>query len=104
MLTVWSTNKRLFKQADLFIELAHLAFDNLFHHLRRFAGSSSLRAVNVLLALESFGRDVFLAHEFRIAGSNVHRDVVHQFLEIIGAGHEVAFAIYFRRTPIFPPA
>ena len=39
--------------------------------------------------------DVFLAHELRIAGRNVHGDVVHQFFEVVGARHEIALAVYF---------
>ena len=31
----------------------------------------------------------------RIAGRDVHGDVVHQFLEVVGASHEIALAVDF---------
>ena len=45
--------------------------------------------------LEHVGGDVFLADEARIGRRDVHRDIVHQFLEIVGARHEIALAIDF---------
>jgi hypothetical protein len=42
-------------------------------------------------------RDVFLADEARIGGGDVHGDVVHQFLEIVGAGHEIGLAVDFHQ-------
>ena len=52
---------------------------------------------NFLFALEIFRGDVFLADELRIAGRNVHGDVVHQFLEVVGAGDEIALAVNFHQ-------
>ena len=43
---------------------------------------------------KSAARDVFLADVLRIAGRDVHRDVVHQFLEVVGARHEIALAVH----------
>src|ERR1035438_2506263 len=48
---------------------------------------------DVLLALEGFGRHIFLAHELRIAGRNVHGDVMDQLFEVFRSRHEVALAI-----------
>ena len=36
---------------------------------------------------------IFLADEARIGGGDVHGDVVHQALEVVGAGHEIALAV-----------
>jgi hypothetical protein len=88
----------LLEQANFFVELAHLAFNNLLDHLWRFPGGGSLRTIDVLFALESLGRNVFLAHEFRVAGGDMHRNVVYQFLEVIGARYKVAFAIDFDKN------
>src|ERR1700690_222864 len=88
-------DKRLLEQAYFLVELAHLAFHDLFYNLGRLARSGGLGAINVLFTLERFRRDVFLAHEFRVAGGNVHSDVMHQFLEIVGAGDKVALAVNF---------
>ena len=57
----------------------------------------SLRAIDVLLLLESFGSDIFLADVLRIAGRNVHGDVVHQFFEVVSTSHEVALAVDFNQ-------
>ncbi len=51
--------------------------------------------IDVFFAREVCRRYVFLAHKLRIAGRNVHGDVVHEFLEVLGAGHEIAFAVDF---------
>ena len=48
------------------------------------------RALDLLLLLEHVRGDIFLADELRIGRRDVHRDVVHQFLEIVGARHEIA--------------
>src|SRR5271157_3749778 len=48
-------------QADLLVELAHLAFDDLLDHRSRLAGLGSLGAVDVLLFFEGVGTHVFLA-------------------------------------------
>src|ERR1700730_1353348 len=89
----------LLEQADLFIELAHLAFDDLFNDLGRLASGRGLRAIDVLLALEGFRRDVFLADKLWITRRDVHGDVVFQFLEILGTRHKVAFAVHFDEHP-----
>src|SRR3984957_19633150 len=41
----------LIEQADLFVELAHLAFDDLLDHGRGLAGGSGLRTIDLLLTL-----------------------------------------------------
>ena len=48
-----------------------------------------------LLLLEDCGGDVFAADELRVGRGDLHGDVVHQFLELVGAGHEVGFAVDF---------
>ena len=65
--------------------------------MRWFAGSGRLRPVDVFLALKSLGRDIFLAHELRIARRDVHGNIVHQLFEVVGASHEIALAVYFHQ-------
>src|SRR5436305_15246188 len=48
-------DERLVQQADFLVELSHLAFHDLLHDCGRLAGSSGLRAVDVLLAVEVRG-------------------------------------------------
>src|SRR5882757_2092088 len=83
----------LIEQADLFVELAHLAFDDLLDHRRRLAGCGGLGAIDILLALHVLGSDVLLADVAGVGGCDVHRDVLEQLLEVLGAGDEVALAI-----------
>jgi hypothetical protein len=59
----------------------------------RLACGRSLRAINLLLALQIFGGHVLRLHIARIAGRDVHRDVLQQLLEVLGAGHKVALAV-----------
>ena len=54
-----------------------------------------LGAVDVLLFFEGLGGHIFLADETRIGGRDVHGNVVHQALEVVGAGDEVALAVDF---------
>ena len=42
-------------------------------------------------------RDVFLADELRIGRGDVHREVAHQFLKIVRAGHEIGLAVDFHQ-------
>src|SRR5579862_9302789 len=83
----------LLVEADLLVEFAHLALDDLLDHRSRLAGLRRLRAIDVLLLLERFGSDIFLADKARIGRGHVHGDVMHQVLEVIGAGDKVAFAV-----------
>ena len=59
----------------------------------RLAAGNGLREIDVLLTSIVLRRNVFLPHELRIAGRNVHGDVVHQFFEVFGARYEIAFAV-----------
>src|SRR5215472_8947109 len=88
-------DERLLEQADFLIELLHLARDHLLGDVSRLAARDRLRKIDFLLAREVRFRHVFFADIFRIAGCNMHRDVVQQFLEIVGARHEIALAVYF---------
>ena len=85
----------LLQQANLLVELRHLAVDDLLDHRCRLAGGGSLRAIDLLLALQILRRHVFGLHIARIARRDVHRDVLEQLLEVLGARHEVALAVDF---------
>src|SRR5581483_1034054 len=92
-------DKGLIEQADLFVKLRHLAFDNLLNHIGRFAGGRSLGAVDFFFALEISCGHIFPANELRIAGGNVHGNIVHQLLELFGAGNEVTLAVDLKQHP-----
>ncbi len=55
------------------------------------------RPLDVFLFLERGRGDVFLADELRIGRGDVHREIAHQFLKIVGARHEVGLAIDFHQ-------
>ena len=59
--------------------------------------SSRARARWISFLFERRRRHVFLADELRIGGGDVHRDVAHQFLKIVGAGHEIGLAVDFHQ-------
>ena len=79
----------LLQQAHLFVELFHLALDDLVDHLLRLAAGERLGAVNFLLLGQDLGSHLFLAEEARVGGGNVHGEIVRQRLEDVGAGHKV---------------
>src|SRR5215472_6572958 len=64
-------NERLLVEANLFVEFAHLAFHDLFHHLRWFAGRGRLGPVDIFFPFISIGGDVLFANKLRIAGGDV---------------------------------
>ena len=68
---------------------------HLLDDVRRLAGRGCLRAIDLLLALHILGGHVFRLDVARIARRDVHRDVLQQFLEVLGAGHKVALAVHF---------
>ena len=43
------------------------------------------------------GGHIFLADELRIGRGDLHGQVVHQFLEIVGARHEIGLAVDFHQ-------
>src|SRR6202000_934659 len=87
----------LLEEADFFVELGHLSTNGLLDDRGRLAGSGSLGAVDLLLALEVFGSHVFRLYIAGISGCDVHGDVLHQVLEILGAGDEIALAVDFQK-------
>ena len=83
----------MLQQADFFVELGHLAFHDPLNHRRRLARRGCLCTEDGLLALQVLGGHVFRLHIARIAGSDVHRNVLQQLLEVVGARHKVGLAI-----------
>jgi hypothetical protein len=59
--------------------------------------ASGLCAIDILLAFQIGGGHVLGLHIAGIAGCNVHRDVLEQLLEVLGARHKVALAIQFEQ-------
>jgi hypothetical protein len=54
-----------------------------------------LRLEDVLFLLEQIGRDVFLVHAERRGRGDVHGQVAHEGLKLVGARHEIGFAVHF---------
>jgi hypothetical protein len=52
-----------------------------------------LRPVDRLLLLERLGGHVLAAHPLRVGGGDVHRDLLDEVLEVVGARHEVRLAV-----------
>ncbi len=57
------------------------------------AGGGGLGAIDLLLALEVLSSHVLGLDVAGIAGGDVHRDVLEQFLKVGGASHKVALAV-----------
>ena len=87
-------DERLLEQAHFLVELLHLARNHFLGDVRGLAAGNGLREIDFLLLGVGFRRHIFFSHVARIAGRNVHRDVVHQLLEIIRACHEIALAVH----------
>jgi hypothetical protein len=65
-----------------------------------FSGLPSLQARARWMSLffvQRGGGDVFLADELRIGGGDLHGQVLHQFLEVVGARHEIGLAVHFHQ-------
>ena len=90
-------DERLLVQTNFLVELGQPAFDDLVHHLLRLAFLQGAGALDVALFIQRVGGDVFFADELRIGGRHLHRQILHQFLKIVGAGHEIGFAVHLHQ-------
>src|SRR5438067_3418172 len=86
--------ERLLEQAVLLVELLDLAGDDLVEHRLRLPLLAQLRAVDALLLIELRRGHVLAAQPPRIAPGDLHRDVLHQRLELLVAGGEVRLAVH----------
>ena len=91
----------LFVEAILLIELLHFAVHDFLDHRFRLACGTRLFPVDLALVVEDFRRNFFPPHITRIERRDVHRQIVAQLLEIVGAGHEIGFAIHFHHHADF---
>ena len=91
----------MFEQANLFVELAHPALDNLVDHLFRLALLQGAGALDLLFVLQRFLADIFLANELRIGRRNMHSDIVDQLLKVIGSRNEIGFAVHLHQHAEF---
>src|SRR6185369_7787727 len=71
-------DKTLFKKTYLGVELADLPFDDLFNDGFRLAGLPCLVTVNILLALEDIGSNLFTTYILRSCSCDVHCDIPGQ--------------------------
>ncbi len=88
-------DERLFHQADFFVVFGQPAFDDLVENLLGLALGQRPGARDVLLFFDRGGGHILAPHEFRIGRGHLHGQVLHQFLKVIGARHEIGFAIDF---------
>src|ERR1700677_2085227 len=92
-------DKGLIEQANFFIKLAHLAFNDLIDYLGRLTRGRSLGAIDVLLPLQILGGDVLAANIARISGRDMHRDVLQQLLKIFCTRDKIALTVDFDQHP-----
>src|SRR5882724_10460599 len=90
-------DERLFVQADLLVELAQPPLNDLVDDLLGLAFGQRPGALYVFLFLQRRGRHVLLADKLRVGGRDMHGEVVHQALEIVGARHEIRFTVHFHQ-------
>src|SRR5580658_3955655 len=87
----------LLEQADLFIIFRHSPFDDAVDHVGGFAFERGPAALHVALFLERLGGHILLADVPRVGGGDMHGEIVHQFLKIFGARHEIGLAVDFHQ-------
>src|SRR5579883_938576 len=86
-------DERLLQQTNFLVELGQTALHDAVENLVRLPFVAGAVARDFLFLLEDFGRHFFAAQIARIGRGDVHRDIVHQLFEIIGARDEVGFAV-----------
>src|ERR1044072_803061 len=75
------------------LQLLPAALDDLVDPLLGLARGERLLALHGALAGEHVLGDLLAAHEARVGGGDVHGDVAHQLLEVVGAGDEGGLAV-----------
>src|SRR5512144_542753 len=93
-LLVGILDERLLEQACIGVELLHLAADHLVDHLCRLAAVRRLGHVDAALLLEHLGRHLLTPNVARVGGRDLHRQLLHQVLEVVGARDEVGLAVH----------
>ena len=96
-------DRRLVDEADLLVEAAELALDDLLDHLRRLAGVLHLRAVDRALALEHVGRDVLAADVLRVGGGHLQRQLRSRVWKSSVRATKSDSQLSSTSTPILPP-
>src|SRR5262249_31309854 len=87
-------NVRLLHEHDRLIEFVHLAFEDPRNHRLRLALVLELLAIDDALTLHELGRHALAAHGQRARARDLHGEIAHQALELVGAGHEVGLAVH----------
>ncbi len=92
----------LLVEAVFLVELFHLAVDDFLDHRFRLAGGARLLFVDFALVVENLRGHLFAPHIARIQRGDVHGHVVAQPLKILGARHEIGFAVDLHQHADFP--
>jgi len=88
------------QETDFLVKLGDPAFDDLVENLLRLPSSTArARAISFSLLSTSAGSPLCDVADRR---RNVHGDIVHQFFKIVGARHEIGFAVHSTITPSWP--
>src|SRR5712692_10259335 len=95
-------HERLLHQAELLIELLHLAGDDLLDHRLRLPGGPRLLPVDLLLLPQDLLGHLVARDEARLGGGDMHRQILHQSLEVPGARHEIGLAVHLDQHPDAP--
>src|SRR2546426_6000876 len=96
-------DERLLEEADVLVEALDLPFDDALDDLLGLAGLPGLREVDLALGLELLRRHVLTAHVARSCSRHLHRQVLHELLELGGLGHEVRLAVDLDQDADFAP-
>src|SRR5882672_11189705 len=92
----------LLHQAELLVELLHLAGDDLLHHRVGLAGGARLLPVDLLFLPQHRLGHLLAVDEAGLRRGDVHRQVLHQTLEVGGARHVVGLAVHLDQDPDAP--
>src|SRR5262245_16884813 len=86
-------DERLLQQTGLGVVLLELALDDLVDDLRRLLLVRHLLQVDLPLLLDHAPRYLLARDIQRVAGRHLHRDVLHELLEVVGTSDEVGLAV-----------
>src|SRR5438132_2177486 len=92
-LPIWIAEEGLIQQAHPLKVLLQLAGEDFVEHRLRLALIAQLGPLGIPLLVELVCGNVFPADPLRIAPGDLHRDVLHQRLELLVPGSEVRLAI-----------
>src|SRR5262249_51122767 len=84
----------LVHEARGLVALDELALDGLVEDLGGLLLLGDLLPVDLSLALDDFHRHLLPGHPLRVGGRDLHRQALHELLELLGPGDEVSLAVH----------